>query len=156
MIVSYTPEDGEQAGQELHYDASRLRCGEVEAVEGATALQWVEISQALRNQSPRAMRAVVWALRKRAEPTLRYSHFDPMAAELKALFSTVEIPDFWAMVQRSMNAAEQAQVEQEIVAFAVDPAAARAVLAELKDPKAPEAEAPATLAAAPDSSEIAA
>lgn len=133
MIVIYTPKDAEGA----EYDSEELACSEADAVSRATELQWAQMGQALRQQSPAAMRAVAWAWRKRAEPTLRLSQFDPPLKSLKARFSTDEIPDFLRVVARSSFTPEQReQVYREVVDLALEPAEAERLVAEARDPKA--------------------
>jgi hypothetical protein len=132
MIVIYTPADG--TGGE--YDAGDLTCGEAEAVCRATDMSWPQLEQALRQQAPSAMRGIAWASRKRAEPTLRYSHFDPRLKDLRARFTTEEIPEFMATEARSsMTDAQRQQVRAEVVAMAVDPAAAQAAVDAVAAPK---------------------
>lgn len=72
MIVSYTPQDGPV--EEVSTDD--LSAIESSVIESATQLEWDDVELALKGQSPTAMRAVLWAFRKRQEPTLRFSAFD--------------------------------------------------------------------------------
>lgn len=133
MIVIYQPKGAEPE----QYDADELACSEADAVCRVTEMQWVEIGQALRQQSPAALRAVAWAWRKRSEPTLRLSAFDPPLKALKARFDTEEIPDFLKQLGRTgLTAAERAQALQEVVDMALDPDAAAAVIEAETAPKA--------------------
>lgn len=129
MIVIYTdPADGA-----VHeYDADALTCGESDAISRAIDLPWPMMSQALRNQAPQAMRGIAWAWRKRAEPTLRFTHFDPLIKSLKAKFADDDIPDFLAMLDRSKSFSppEREQARDEVIAKAMDPDAARQIIAE--------------------------
>lgn len=139
MIVIYTPK-GEEPG---YYDAEELACSEADAVSRATELEWAAVGLALRRQAPSAMRAVAWAWRKRQEPTLRFSQFDPPLKALKARFSTEEIPDFLTQIDRSnFTEAERAQALREVVDMAVDPAEAQAVIDQASAPKAEAAPEP--------------
>lgn len=133
MIVIYSPKDGEGGT----YDADELTCSEAEAVCRATDMQWGQVLQDLRVQAPSAMRAVAWAWRKRTEPTLRYSHFDPPLRALKARLTTEEIPDLIDQVSRSpMSAALRRQALAEILVLAVDPEAAQKAIDNAAAPKA--------------------
>jgi hypothetical protein len=135
VIVIYDPRDGTDP---VPYDADELTCGEADAVCRATDMQWPEVGQALRQQSPGAMRAVAWAWRKRADPTLRLAAFDPPLKALKARFSTEEIPDFIRQLDRAaISPEERAQGLREIVDFAVDPEAAAKVIEAEDGPKDP-------------------
>lgn len=138
MIVIYTPK-GEQPRQ---YDAEELTCGEADAVCRATDMEWAQVRQALRNQAPGALRAVAWAWEKRAEPTLRLTHFDPPLKALRARFDAEEIPDFLDMVDRSptFTAEMRLQVRQEVVALAIDREAVAEAVADHDVPKAPAAD----------------
>lgn len=126
MIVIYDPRDGTEPAR---YDADELTCGEADAVCRVSDLQWAEVGQALRQQSPGALRAVAWAWRKRQDPTLRLTAFDPPLRALKARFSIEEIPDFIQQIDRSgLTAEERAQALREVVDMAVDREAAAKVI----------------------------
>lgn len=72
MIVSYRHEDG--TVDEVSTDD--LSAIESSVIESATGLDWDDVDSALRQQQPTAMRAVLWAFRKRQQPTLRFTEFD--------------------------------------------------------------------------------
>jgi hypothetical protein len=72
VIIQYTPEGGEVE----RYSTDDLSSMESAAIERVTGVKWLEVEAALRTQSPTEMTAVLWAFRKRQEPTLRFSHFD--------------------------------------------------------------------------------
>lgn len=79
MKLTYTPEDGEP--QVWSFSADKLMTTEAEAVEKVTGMSYDEFGTALVRGRATAKRAVVWVLRKRSEPTLRYSAVDfPMGA----------------------------------------------------------------------------
>lgn len=149
MIVIYQPKgaDPEQ------YDAEELTCSEADAVCRATDMQWAEVGQALRQQSPGVMRAVAWAWRKRAEPTLRLGEFDPPLKALKARFDTEEIPDFLKQLNRApLSPAERTQALREIVDTALDPEAAAKVIEAEDGPKDPAPAAAASPSSAANTS----
>lgn len=91
MIVSYKHEDGTL--EEVSSDD--LSAIESAAIESATGLEWDDVERALKSQNPTAMRAVLWAFRKRGEPTLRFSAFDVAGwkRRLKARLEREEILD---------------------------------------------------------------
>jgi hypothetical protein len=140
MIVIYTdPNDGVPR----EFDADLLTCGEADAVSRAIDVPWAAMGQALRNKSPQAMRGIAWAWLKRQQPTLRFSHFDPLLKSLTARFGTEEIPDFLDMVDRSPLTPEQReQAAAEVIANALDPEAARQAIADHHAPKEPAGTAP--------------
>jgi hypothetical protein len=72
VIVSYRQEDG--TVEEVSTDD--LSAIESSVIESATGMDWDDVDTALRQQAPTAMRAVLWAFRKRQQPTLRFSDFD--------------------------------------------------------------------------------
>jgi hypothetical protein len=72
VIVSYRQEDG--TVEEVSTDA--LSAIESSVIESATGMDWDDVDTALRQQAPTAMRAVLWAFRKRQQPTLRFTEFD--------------------------------------------------------------------------------
>ncbi|MEV4974451.1 hypothetical protein [Streptomyces scopuliridis] len=73
MIITYTHADGtvEQVSTE---ELSAIESADIEEVMGGTL--WREVEDRLRAQDPTAMRAVLWAVRKRAETGLKFSTFD--------------------------------------------------------------------------------
>lgn len=135
MIVIYTPEGAEPE----HYNAQDLLTSEASAVCSATDMQWAQVDQALRQQSPAAMRAVAWARRKRADPALRLAAFDPPLRTLQVKFATEDIPEFLRQLDRATyTPREREQAQQEVIDMALDPDAARKIIAESQAPKDPE------------------
>lgn len=102
MIITWTHEDGtvEEVSTE---DLSAV---EAAAIESCTGDSWDQIDAALRTQSPTAMRAVLWAFRKREHPTLRFSEFDVprWRRALKARLGTEEILDLVDALHRDGTA----------------------------------------------------
>lgn len=101
MIVSYTHEDG--TVEEVSTDD--LSAVESAAVESATDLEWDDVERALKSQRPGAMRAVLWAFRKRAQPQLRFSAFDVPAwkRRLKARLERDEILDLVETLRKNQE-----------------------------------------------------
>jgi hypothetical protein len=73
MIVTF-----KYGGEELRWDfhPARLMSVEAEAIEKVTGLTYAEWGAALLKGSAGSSRALVWVLRKRSEPTLRYRDVD--------------------------------------------------------------------------------
>lgn len=79
MILTFTPDEGEK--QEWRFRGDKLMTTEAEAVEKVTGMSYAEFGERLLQGNPTARRAVVWVLRKRTEPTLRFGEVDfPMGA----------------------------------------------------------------------------
>jgi hypothetical protein len=79
VILTFTPDEGEK--QEWRFRGDKLMTTEAEAVEKVTGMTYAEFGERLLNGNPTARRAVVWVMRKRTEPTLRFGEVDfPMGA----------------------------------------------------------------------------
>lgn len=74
MIVIYSPDEGEQ--QRWLFSPRTLMAVEAEAIERVTGLTFMEFGQALVRGSMAALRALVWVLLKRQEPTLKFADVD--------------------------------------------------------------------------------
>lgn len=92
MIITYTQDDGtvERVSTD---DLSAIEAADIEAVMGDTP--WRMIEDRLRGQDPTAMRAVLWAHRRRADPTLAFADVDVPGwrRRLKARIERAEIDD---------------------------------------------------------------
>ncbi|MFF1960991.1 hypothetical protein ACFVWX_28955 [Streptomyces sp. NPDC058220] len=73
MIITYRHDDGtvEQLSSE---ELSAIESADIEEAMGGTP--WREVEDRLRAQDPTAMRAVLWAVRKRTETGLQFGAFD--------------------------------------------------------------------------------
>ncbi|MFJ3663161.1 hypothetical protein ACIPPM_22150 [Streptomyces sp. NPDC090119] len=87
MIVVYTPEGEEPQ----HYDATKLRTSEAVIVQRTVDKTWQEILKGLESDDLDAMRGIVWVLRKRSEPSLRWADCDPGVTELTTRMSNKEV-----------------------------------------------------------------
>ncbi|MFZ3569962.1 hypothetical protein ACOKM5_23430 [Streptomyces sp. BH097] len=94
MIIIYTPENGEP--EEL--DARRLRASEVQIIERTADMKWADVRQGLRAGDVTSVRTVAWALKKRAEPTLRLADFDPYDDEVRVRLDAREVEDIAAQL----------------------------------------------------------
>lgn len=130
MIIVYTPADGEPE----HYDARTLLSSEASIVARTIDMKWPQVKEGLSDDDLDAMRAVVWVLKKRHAPTLRYGDFDPGVDELTTLYDKREIED-WVDNGFTLGLANpDVTVEQIVLALggaptsAVDPEHARAYI----------------------------
>ncbi|MFJ1581553.1 hypothetical protein [Streptomyces sp. NPDC088182] len=73
MIITYTYADG-TVDQVSTEELSAIESAAIEEAVGGTP--WREVEDRLRGQDPTAMRAVLWAARRRAQPDLKFSTFD--------------------------------------------------------------------------------
>lgn len=149
MIIVYTPAGGEPE----HYDASTLRVSEASIVQRTVDMKWQEILEGLERDDLDAMRGIVWVLKKRSQPSLRFGEFDPGITEMTTRMDSKEIAAWLDNALAVVDPAGDLSMEQieEIILsrlpdVAVDPDHARElVLARTRAPKdqdpAPEAEA---------------
>lgn len=92
MIITYKLDDG----TEERYTTDDLSALEAAAIEEAMdGIPWRSVEDQLRGQRPTAMRAVLWAFRRRADPTLAFSEFDVPGwkRRLKCRIERAEIDD---------------------------------------------------------------
>ncbi|MFH9816137.1 hypothetical protein [Streptomyces sp. NPDC017230] len=92
MIISFTQDDG--TVEELSTDdLSALEAAAIEEAMGGA--QWQRIEALLQLQDPSALRAVVWAHRRREQPDLKFADFDipGWRRRLKARITRPEIEE---------------------------------------------------------------
>lgn len=141
MIVVYTPKGGEPQ----HYDASTLKVSEASIVQRTVDMKWQAILAGLGEDDLDAMRGIIWVIRKRTEPSLRWGDFDPGVLEMTSRMDHGEV-ERWitAFVAASDSDLEWETIyniiDSRIDDVAVDPERARAVLA--AQAPSPKAEAP--------------
>ncbi|MFF8953890.1 hypothetical protein ACF09I_34590 [Streptomyces sp. NPDC014940] len=99
MIVVYTPAGGEPE----HYDASTLRVSEASIVQRTVDMKWQEIQKGLEDDDLDAMRGIIWVLKKRTEPALRFGDFDPGVGEMTTVMDDREAD---AYIDRAFGAVE--------------------------------------------------
>ncbi|MFF3857524.1 hypothetical protein [Micromonospora sp. NPDC002575] len=73
MIISYTRDDGTTERVSTD-DLSAIEAASIEEAMGD--LPWRAVEDRLRGQDPTAMRAVLWAVRRRDTPGLAFAEFD--------------------------------------------------------------------------------
>lgn len=138
MIIIYTPEGGEPE----QYDARSLRVSEASIVQRTIDMKWADIQQGLHDEDLDAMRGVVWVLKKRSQPSLRFGEFDPGIDEMVTRMDKREITAYveaaFQMVDADPEVTREhvAQALREIPTAAADPDHAEALIAKLaQDPK---------------------
>ncbi|MFF9270424.1 hypothetical protein [Streptomyces rochei] len=112
MIITFTQDDG--TVEELSTDdLSAREAATIEAAMGGA--QWQRIEALLQLQDPTALRAVVWAHRKRAQPDLKFEDFDipNWRRRLKARITRPEIEDALnnLMLQAISSKSEDTQID---------------------------------------------
>lgn len=91
MIIVYTPAGGEPE----HYDARSLKVSEASIVARTVDQPWQQIrDEGLRNEDLDAMRGIVWVLKKRTQPSLRFGEFDPGVEEMVTRFDKTEVENY--------------------------------------------------------------
>lgn len=113
MIISVTQDDG--TVEELSTDdLSALEAAAIEEAMGGA--QWQRVEALLQLQDPTALRAVVWAHRRRATPELKFADFDlpGWRRRVKARITRDEIEDALnnLMVQALSTQAEDTQIDR--------------------------------------------
>ncbi|MEH0423118.1 hypothetical protein [Streptomyces sp. B21-083] len=138
MIIIYTPEGGEPE----RYDARSLRVSEASIVQRTVGMKWAEVKEGLSDEDQDAMRGVVWVLKKRSNPSLRFGEFDPGIEEMVTRLDTREAADYidgaFRLVgtEPEMTRESVAHALREMPQAADDPEHAERLIAELaKDPK---------------------
>jgi hypothetical protein len=121
MFLIHEPADGPAE----RYDLDEMAAAEAEAVERVTGMKWGEVEQALQQQSPTALRAVLWTWRKREQPTLRYGDFDVPGwrKRLKVRLAADEVADLVEAVNKQYptDDPDHAQALRELEQLADDP-----------------------------------
>jgi hypothetical protein len=87
VIVVYTPDGGEPE----HYDASSLKVSEAAIVQRTVNMKWQEILAGLEQDDLDAMRGIVWVIKKRTQPSLRFGEFDPGVTEMTSRMDNREV-----------------------------------------------------------------
>jgi hypothetical protein len=106
VIITHVQDDG----TELRLDTDDLSALEAAAIEEAMDdVPWRGVELRLQAQDPTAMRAVLWAFRRRDEPGLKFSEFDVPGwrRRLKARVTRPEIDEAFTNVMREALAKSQ-------------------------------------------------
>ncbi|MCL6733287.1 hypothetical protein [Streptomyces neyagawaensis] len=134
MIIIYTPDGGEPE----HYDARDLLVSEASIVQRTIDMKWGEIQKGLEAEDLDSMRGIVWVLKKRSQPDLRFKEFDPRVGEMVTRMSRREVTDYvedaFAMVGADTELTRErvAEILAELPdSAAADPEHARELIARL-------------------------
>lgn len=135
MIITYSPEGAEPQ----HLDAGRMRASEIQIIERTVDGHWDAIREAMAEGEINALRVVAWAVKKRAEPTLRFADFDPWEGELRVRLDAREV-GLWAariFEKYRSNPDDLAEAFDELRDSAFDRADAEKAIADVTAPKDP-------------------
>lgn len=132
MIIAYTQDDGSVE----HLSTEELTAREAAAIEQAMGdVQWQRVEALLQLQDPTALRAIVWAFRRREQPDLAFDNFDIAGwrRRLKARIVRAEIEDALnnLMLQAMSEKSEDTQIDlltPHLRKLAMDPADVDAAL----------------------------
>ncbi|KPL29066.1 hypothetical protein JI76_28500 [Streptomyces anulatus] len=115
MIVVYKPADGEPE----QYDARSLLASEASIVARTVDMKWPEVKAGLADEDLDAMRGVVWVLKKRHAPTLRFGEYDPGVDEMVTRYDKDEV-EAWVDGAFSLQAADPDLTPERIVQALAD------------------------------------
>lgn len=134
MIIVYTPDDG---GEPEQYDARLLLTAEASMLQKVIDQTWADIKGGLWDEDIDGMRGIVWILKKRTTPELRFSDFNPPVDSMVTRMDRREIEDYVAEAVANLREVTP-DVTLEQLAFALrkipsgaaDPEHARRVVEE--------------------------
>jgi hypothetical protein len=92
VIIVYTPAGGEPE----HYDVRSLKVSEVSIVSRTIDQKWPVIKEGLAEDDLDAMRGIVWVIKKRSQPSLRFGDFDPGVDEMVTRLDKTEVENYVA------------------------------------------------------------
>lgn len=76
MILVYRPTEGDEKRWDL--DDTKVTFAEAKAAEHAGGFRWAERTGELTQGNVSALQAILWILRKREEPTLRFADLEDL------------------------------------------------------------------------------
>ncbi|MFJ8221402.1 hypothetical protein [Streptomyces griseus] len=131
MIIIHTPEGGEPE----RLDVGRLRASEIQIAERTADRPWDVLKAGLLNADVTSVRTLAWVVKKRADPSLRFSAFDPFEDELKVRFDSRETHGYAKELfeRYGHDPVELAGAWDELRSAADDPAVADAAIKEQTD-----------------------
>jgi len=152
VIIIYTPEGSEE--QTFDVGRGKLRASEIQIIERTADARWGDIKEAAAEGDIHSMRVIVWAIRKRTEPALRFGDFDPFEGELRSRLDAAEVQSYaeYLLGKYGEDPDELAEAFNELRDVAFDREAADAAIADVTAPKdpAPAPEPETTNAASPN------
>ncbi|WP_330265331.1 hypothetical protein [Streptomyces griseorubiginosus] len=137
MIIVFAPKDREQ--QTFDAGRGKLRASEIQIIERTADARWPDIKEGVARGDIHAMRVVVWAIRKRTEPALRFGDFDPFEGELYSRLDANEVRAYAESLfeQYRENPDDLAEAFDELRDSAFDPEDAATAIADVTAPKDP-------------------
>lgn len=137
MIIIYAPADGAEESYDV--GPGRLRASEIQVIERTADARWEDLKKAIGDGDLHAMRAAVWALKKRTQPSLRFGDFDPFEGELRSRLDETETRGYaQAILDKLREEPEElAAAFDDLRDAAFDREAADAVIADVTAPKDP-------------------
>ncbi|WP_371624044.1 hypothetical protein OG245_15135 [Streptomyces sp. NBC_01116] len=135
MIIIHTPDGGEPE----RLDAGRLRASEIQIAESNSDRPWALLKGGLVDGDITAIRVLAWVIKKRQNPTLRLSAFDPFEDEVQVKLDAKETHRYAAemFTRYGQDPAELAGAWEELREAADDPAIADAAIKEQTEAQAP-------------------
>ncbi|WP_330348174.1 hypothetical protein [Streptomyces sp. NBC_00582] len=137
MIIVYAPEGGTKEAFEVA--RGKLRASEIQIIERTADARWNDIKEAVSEGDLNAMRTVVWVLKKREQPSLRFAEFDPFEGDLYSRLDEREVRAYAEGFVEKYRADPDTLAEafDELRESAYDREGAEAVIADVTAPKAP-------------------
>lgn len=140
MIIVYEPEGSEP--QPFDAGRGKLRASEIQIIERTADARWPDIKEGVKAGDIHAMRVVVWAIRKRTEPGLRFGDFDPFEGELRSRLDAREVKAYAEALfdEYHENPDDLADAFNELRDVAFDREDAETAIADVTAPKDPAPE----------------
>lgn len=137
MIIVYAPEGGEE--QTFDVGLGKFRASEIQIIERTADARWSDIKEAAVEGDIHALRVIVWAIRRRSEPKLRFHDFDPFEGELRARLDAREVRLYAENLFEKYgdNPDDLAEAFGELRDVAFDREAAETAIADVTAPKDP-------------------
>jgi hypothetical protein len=98
VLFRYSPEGADP--QEWDFQPGKLLSPESEAIEKVTGLYLPAWQEAAVEGSQRALRAFLWVMLKRLQPTLKFEQVVVAADEMELVFTDDEIADVLAEIHK--------------------------------------------------------
>lgn len=122
MILVYKPENADVQRWDLA--EVKVTFAEAKAAEKAGGFTWRKLQEELTEGNTAALQAAVWVLRKRDEPTLRYSDLESLPVDsISTEYSADEKAFLRASVEADENISEaEREVMYQVLGIADEPA----------------------------------
>ena len=137
MIIVYEPEGSEP--QPFDAGRGKLRASEIQIIERTADARWPDIKEGVKAGDIHAMRVVVYAIRRRTEPSLRLVDFDPFEGELYSRLDANEVRAYAEALfeEYHENPDDLAAAFDELRDVAFDREDVEKAIADVTAPKAP-------------------